>query len=41
MQKAACQFLLPTPDFKCCLDSVLICFDQSCVVLETGTEEQL
>jgi len=41
MQKATCQFILPTPDFKWCLESVLICYDQSCIALETSTGEQL
>jgi len=40
-QKATCQLILPSPDFKRCLDSALICFDQTCIVLETSTEVHL
>jgi len=32
MQKTTCQFILLTSDYKCYLASVLICFDQSCIV---------
>jgi len=41
MKKATCHFILPTSDFKCCLDSVLICFDQSGIVLERVTEKEV